>query len=506
MKKNLVMLAILDGWGLNEGDLGNAIKMAKTPNYNRLANTYPYTTLGASGEDVGLPEGQMGNSEVGHLNIGAGRVVYQSLTRVNIAVKRKELDKMPAIVEALENALKRGSKLHLMGLFSDGGVHSHIDHFLYMMDAAVAYGIERIYVHPFLDGRDVPPRSAKEYFKLLKKKMDELGKVKVGVVSGRYYAMDRDKNYTRTQLAYDALVYNKAPQKDLFQGVDDSYKEGIIDEFLKPYIVTMGSNIEEHDSVIFMNFRPDRAIQMSVALTNLKETPIQNGVDFQQLTYVCMMLYSDKVKGLVNFDLQELDDMFGDVIADAGMTQLRIAETEKYAHVTYFLDGGGDKELLNATRILVPSPKVSTYDLLPEMSAYVVTEKVVDAILSEKYDTIILNYANCDMVGHTTVIPAAIKAVETVDECLGRVYDAVTKVKGTLIVTADHGNAEKMIGEDGEPFSAHTNNPVPFFINRHDVDLREGGILGDIAPTMLELLNVKKPEKMTGTSIIKRFR
>jgi 2,3-bisphosphoglycerate-independent phosphoglycerate mutase len=506
MKKNLVILTILDGWGLSDSEVGNAVRMANTPNYDYLEKTFPYTTLGASGEDVGLPEGQMGNSEVGHLNIGAGRVVYQSLTRVNISVKRKELDKMPAIATAFENALKRDSKLHIMGLLSDGGVHSHIEHILYLLEAAVQYGIKKVYVHAFLDGRDVGPKSAQGYFTSLQKKLEEIGTAKIGVVSGRYYAMDRDKNYTRTQLAYDALVYNKAPKKDLFVGVQESYKDGIIDEFVKPYIVSEGSNIEENDSVIFANFRPDRAIQMSVALTSLKETPIVNGVEFKNLTYVSMMLYSDKVKGLVNYDLQELDNMYGDVIADAGLSQLRIAETEKYAHVTYFLDGGVDKELKNADRILVPSPKVATYDMMPEMSAYTVTEKVVDAILSEKYDTIILNFANCDMVGHTTVISATVKAVETVDECLGKVYKTVEQVGGTILVTADHGNAEKLIDEEGSPFSAHTNNPVPFIINRHDLELREGGVLGDIAPTMLELLHIEKPVKMTGTSIIKRFK
>lgn len=506
MKKNLVMLTILDGWGLSSSTVGNAIRMANTPNYDYLEKTFPYTTLGASGEDVGLPEGQMGNSEVGHLNIGAGRVVYQSLTRVNISVKKKELDKMPAIHQAFDNALKRNKKLHIMGLLSDGGVHSHIDHILYLLEQADAYGIKQVYVHAFLDGRDVGPQTAKVYFKQLQSKVDELKSVKIGVVSGRYYAMDRDKNYNRTQLAYDALVYNKAPKKDLFGGIEESYKEGIIDEFVKPYVVTLGSQIEEGDSVIFANFRPDRAIQISVALTNLNETPIVGGTKFEDLTYVCMMLYSDKVKGLVNYDLQELDQMYGDIISDAGLTQLRIAETEKYAHVTYFLDGGVDKEIPNADRIMVPSPKVATYDMQPEMSAIAVTDKVVEAILSEKYDTIILNYANCDMVGHTTVVPAVVKAVETVDACLGRVYEAVTKVGGTLLVTADHGNAEKLVDETGSPFSAHTNNPVPFIINRHNVELREGGILGDIAPTMLQLLHVSQPTQMTGKSIIKRMK
>jgi 2,3-bisphosphoglycerate-independent phosphoglycerate mutase len=392
-----------------------------------------------------------------------------------------------------------------MGLLSDGGVHSHIEHILYLMEQAVKRGVKQVCVHAFLDGRDVPPKSAATYFEKLQAKADELKKVKVGVVSGRYYAMDRDKNYNRTQLAYNALVYGDAPKKGLFKGLDESYQNGITDEFVVPYIVNEGCTIEDHDSVVFANFRPDRAIQISLGITNPKETALANSKEFNDLIYVQMMLYSNKVKGLVNFDLQTLENMYGNVIAENNLKQLRIAETEKYAHVTYFFDGGVDKELSGATRILVPSPKVATYDLLPEMSAYEVTDKVVEAIQSEKFDTIILNYANCDMVGHTAVFDATVKAVETVDTCLGRVYDEVQKIGGTLIIVADHGNADMVFDENG-PYSAHTTNPVPFIITRKDVELRPKGNLGDITPTMLELLGIPQPAEMTGQSMIKGYK
>lgn len=503
-KKNLVMLVIMDGFGIRENTYGNAIAAAKKPNLDRIFAKYPHTLIQASGEAVGLPEGQMGNSEVGHMNIGAGRVVFQSLTRVNIAVRDKTLDKMPAIHEAIEHAKKNHSALHVMGLMSDGGVHSHINHIIYLMNAAREAGVEQVYVHAFLDGRDVPPKSAKEYLKMLQDACYE--GVKIGVVTGRYYAMDRDKNYDRTQLAYNALVYGDAPVKGLLEGIDESYAEDITDEFVKPYIVTKGSNIKENDSVIFANFRPDRAIQISTAITNPKATALTRYEEFKNICFVSMMLYSENVKGLVNFGVQKLDNMYGDVISERGLTQLRIAETEKYAHVTYFFDGGVDKELKGETRILIPSPKVATFDLKPEMSAYEVTDYVLKAIESKEFDTIILNYANCDMVGHTAVFDATVKAVETVDECVGKVYDAVEKVGGTLIITADHGNADEVFDENNQPFSAHTTNPVPFLITRTDVILRETGNLGDITPTMLELLNEPQPVEMTGHSMIKGYK
>ena len=503
-KKNLVMLAIMDGYGINNTQYGNAIAYAKRPNLEAIFAKYPYTTIQASGEAVGLPDGQFGNSEVGHLNIGAGRIVYQSLTRVNIAMREKTLDKMDAINEAIENAIKNNGSLHIMGLMSDGGVHSHIDHIIYLMKAAHDRGVKNVYVHSFLDGRDVPPKSAQEFLEQLQANF--VDGISAGVVSGRYYAMDRDKNYDRTAFAYNALVYGEAEVKGLVEGLLDSYNENVTDEFVKPYIVDKNATIKDGDSVIFANFRPDRAIQISLAITNPTETTLTKYEEFQNLTYVSMMLYSEKVKGLVNFDLQVLDDMYGDVISKNGLKQLRIAETEKYAHVTYFFDGGIDKEIDGATRILVNSPKVATYDMKPEMSAYEVTEKVLEAIKSEEFDTIILNFANCDMVGHTAVFDAAVKAVETVDECMGKVYEAVQEVNGTLIITADHGNADVIIKEDGSIWSAHTSNPVPFCVTREDVVLHETGTLGDITPTMLDLLGITQPAAMTGKSMIKAYK
>lgn len=506
-QKKLVMLVIMDGYGIRDVVDGNAVANAKKPNLDYLFNTYPNTTIGASGEAVGLPDGQMGNSEVGHLNIGAGRVVFQSLTRVNIACREKTLDTVPAIDNAINHAIKNNSSLHIMGLMSDGGVHSHIDHIIYLMNKAIERGVKHVYVHSFLDGRDVPPTSAKEYLAQLDRA--RVKGVELGVVSGRYYAMDRDKNYDRIQLAYDALVKGDAPVKGLLSGIDESYAEGVTDEFVKPFIVTENSNIKENDAVIFANFRPDRAIQMSVALTNptcakSDKAVLKDYVEFNNLCFVQMMLYSSDVKGDIAFGLQKLDNMYGDVIANLGLRQLRIAETEKYAHVTYFFDGGVDKELKGADRILVASPKVATYDMKPEMSAYEVTEKVVEAIKSEEYDTIILNYANCDMVGHTAVYDATIKAVEAVDECVGKVYEAVKSVGGTLVLTADHGNADQIWDEEKKPFSAHTTSDVPFLVTDKNVVLHEKGNLGDITPTMLELLEIEKPVEMTGKSMIQK--
>lgn len=507
--KKLAMLVIMDGYGIRDEAYGNAIANAKKPNLDKLFKEYPNTLIEASGEAVGLPDGQMGNSEVGHMNIGAGRVVFQSLTRVNIACRENTLLKMPAIDKAIHHAINNNSDLHIMGLMSDGGVHSHIDHIIYLMNEAKKAGVKNVYVHSFLDGRDVPPQSAKEFLS----KLDNacIDGVKLGVVSGRYYAMDRDKNYNRIQLAYDALVYGKAEVKEVLKGIDDSYAEGVTDEFVKPYIVCQDAMIKENDSVIFANFRPDRAIQMSIALTNptlavSDKGNLENYTEFNNLCFVQMMLYSDKVKGDVAFGVQQLDNIYGEVIADAGLKQLRIAETEKYAHVTFFFDGGVDKELPGADRILVASPKVATYDMQPEMSAYEVTEKVLEAIKSEKYDTIILNYANCDMVGHTTVYDAAVKAVEVVDECVGKVAEAVNKVGGTMILTADHGNADCVFDTDGNPFSAHTTAPVPFLITNKNVVLHETGNLGDIAPTLLQLLDIEKPASMTGKSMIKKIK
>ncbi len=501
--KKLVMLTIMDGYGISDSKVGNAIYLAKKPNLDYLMNRYPNTLLGASGESVGLPDGQMGNSEVGHMNIGAGRTVYQSLTRVNIAVRNNELIKMPAISKAVKNCLDNNSTLHIMGLMSDGGVHSHIDHILYLVKAAKKEGVKNIVVHSFLDGRDVPPKSALVYLDKLNECLKENDAL-MGVISGRYYAMDRDKNWNRVQLAYDALVYNKADVKNYVDGINESYNNNVTDEFVVPFICNKNTNIKDNDSVIFANFRPDRAIQISTALTNLDMTGIENGYKFKNLNYVSMMLYSENVKGDVVFCIQELNNIFGEYIESLGMNQLRIAETEKYAHVTYFFDGGVERNYPHCDRILVNSPKVATYDMQPEMSAYEVCEKCKEAILSKKYDTIILNFANCDMVGHTTNIDATVKAVETVDECVGTLYKACEEVGGTMVIIADHGNADKLLDENGLPFSAHTTAPVPCIITKEGLELREGGVLGDVVPTMLELMGVSQPKEMTGKSIIKK--
>jgi len=501
-KKNLVMLAILDGYGINKNEVGNAIYQAKKPNLDRIFKTYPYTEIGASGEDVGLPDGQMGNSEVGHMNLGAGRIVYQSLTRVNIAVRDDKLASMPAIEKAFNHAKVNDGSVHIMGLMSDGGVHSHIDHIVYLMKKAKEYGVKQVYVHSFLDGRDVPPQSAKEFLQVIKDNLTE--GISAGVVSGRYYAMDRDKIYERVQLAYDALVYGKAPVKDLLGGIDESYANGVTDEFVVPYLVDSNAYIKENDSVIFANFRPDRAIQISLGITNPSKTTLTNTKEFNNICFVQMMLYSEDVKGDVCFGLQTLDNLYGEVISQNGLKQLRIAETQKYAHVTYFFDGGADKEIAGSSRILIDSPKIETFDMMPEMSAYQICDRVLKEIESEEYDTIILNFANCDMVGHTAVMDATIKAVEVVDECIGKIEEAVKKVGGTLIITADHGNADMLVNELGLPHTAHTTNPVPFCILKEGLKLHETGNLGDVAPTMLELLGVEIPKDMTGKSMIKK--
>ena len=501
-KKNLVMLAILDGYGINNNELGNAVACAKKPNLDRIFKTYPYTEIGASGEDVGLPDGQMGNSEVGHMNLGAGRIVYQSLTRVNIAVRDDKLASMPAIEKAFKHAKNNDGAVHIMGLMSDGGVHSHLDHILYLMKKAKEFGVKQVYVHSFLDGRDVPPKSAKEFLQILK---DNLSKgIDAGVVSGRYYAMDRDNIYERVQLAYDALVYGNAPVKGLLEGIDESYENGITDEFVVPYLANKDAYIKENDSVIFANFRPDRAIQISLAITNPSKTTLVNTKEFNNICFVQMMLYSEDVKGDVCFGLQTLDNLYGEVISQNGLKQLRIAETQKYAHVTYFFDGGADKEIEGSTRILIDSPKIETFDMMPEMSAYQICDRVLKEIESEEFDTIILNFANCDMVGHTAIMDATVKAVEVVDECIGKIEEAVKKVGGTLIITADHGNADMLVNEKGLPHTAHTTNPVPFCVLKEGLELCKTGNLGDVAPTMLELLGVEIPKDMTGKSMIKK--
>lgn len=503
--KKPVILIIMDGYGLRDSDTGNAIHMAKTPNLELLMNEYPTSYLNASGLSVGLPEGQMGNSEVGHLNLGAGRVVFQSLSRINEAVKDESFFKNEAYLKAAKNAVDNNTKLHIMGLLSDGGVHSHINHIKAFFKLAKDNGVKDTYFHAFLDGRDTPPNSGLSYIKDLEAYMAEINYGKVGSVGGRYYGMDRDKNWDRVQIHYDVLTTNKGPHFDTaVEGIEASYAHKVFDEFVMPFTVVSESVIEENDSVIFANFRPDRAIEMGTAISNPKASGLDYSKGPKNVFFVSTMKYSDNVKGELAFGLQKLDNMYGDVVSAAGKNQLRIAETEKYAHVTFFFDGGMDKEIVGSERVLVNSPKVATYDLQPEMSAYLVTDKILDEIEQDKHDTIILNFANCDMVGHTGIIPAAIKAVEVVDECVGKVVDAILDKGGVAIITADHGNAEKMLDENGNPFTAHTTNIVPLIITDKSITIRDGGILADVAPTMLEYLHIEQPIEMTGTSLIKK--
>ncbi|QLY40016.1 2,3-bisphosphoglycerate-independent phosphoglycerate mutase [Hujiaoplasma nucleasis] len=502
--KKPVVLVIMDGIGLANAGKGNAYSIANTPNLDKYFDSFPHTTLQASGEAVGLPKGQMGNSEVGHMNIGAGRVVYQSLTRLNKSVEEDKFLENEAYASGFNHAISNDSKLHIFGLLSDGGVHSHIEHIKAMIRTAKAAGVKKTFVHAFLDGRDVGPQSAVTYIEELEAFMEHIQYGKIATVSGRYYAMDRDKNWERTQKAYDAMSFGKAEYFDsAAQGVLTSYENGVNDEFVIPFVVDKEGMIKDNDSIIFMNFRPDRAIQIATAYSNPEEAPnlnTENGP--KNVGFVSTMKYADSVKGEIAFGLNDLTDMFGDYIADQGLNQLRIAETEKYAHVTFFFDGGVDKEIKNAKRVLIPSPKVPTYDLKPEMSAYEITDNVLRELDSKIHDVVILNFANGDMVGHTGVIEAAVKAVEAVDECVGKVVDKVKEVGGIALLTADHGNCEKMLDDDGTVFTAHTTNLVPFIVTDPSVQLRSGGALGDIAPTMLKLLGLKQPKAMTGKSII----
>lgn len=504
--KKPVMLIIMDGYGLADPSKGNAVSLAKHPNLDRIFKEYDTKTLDASGEAVGLPEGQMGNSEVGHMNIGAGRIVWQSLSRINNAIKTGEFNKNEAIVEAILRAKQTNKKFHIFGLCSDGGVHSHTSHIIAIAKLAHQLGLDKVYYHAFLDGRDVAPKSAAIY---LKKIMDE-GNVTVATVGGRYYGMDRDKNYDRIQVAYDAMTVGKGEfYPNPLDGIEASYEQGVTDEFMVPFVSSKEGLIESGDSIVFANFRPDRAIQISTCVSNPEgivynaEKPYRMDLTHapKDIFFVSMMKYADTVQGPLAFGLQKLDNLFGDVVSKAGLKQLRIAETEKYAHVTFFFDGGADREIEGADRILVNSPKVATYDLQPEMSAYEVCDKVVEAIHSQKYDAIILNFANCDMVGHTGVIPAAIQAVEAVDACVGRCVQALDEVGGVALITADHGNAEKLLDGEDKPFTAHTTNLVPVVVTDKNIHLRDG-ILSDIAPTLLELLDVEIPSDMTSTSLI----
>lgn len=496
---------ILDGFGIGKHDNTNAIFNAKKPNIDKLFSSNPITQIGASGMDVGLPDGQMGNSEVGHTNIGAGRIVYQELTRITKTINEDKLKENDAIVGAMDSALKNGTALHLMGLLSSGGVHSHNTHLYGILELAKKKGLDKVYIHAFLDGRDVPPSSAAEFVEECMKETEKIGVGKIATVMGRYYAMDRDNRWDRVEKAYAAMVYGEGVEADCpVCAVKNSYEQGVTDEFVVPAVIKGGATINPNDSVIFYNFRPDRAREITRALVDPEFKGFERKNGFFPLRYVCMTQYDATMPNVeVAFKPQTLNNTMGEYISSLGMDQLRIAETEKYAHVTFFFNGGVEKQYPGEDRILVKSPAVATYDLQPEMSAYEVTDKLVPAIKSGKYDIIILNFANCDMVGHTGVFEAAVKAVEAVDTCVGKVIDAVKEMNGVALITADHGNADKMIDDDGEPFTAHTTNPVPFCVVGYDCELREGGRLADIAPTMLQIMNLPQPEEMDGKSLIK---
>ncbi|SHF57868.1 phosphoglycerate mutase [Caldanaerobius fijiensis DSM 17918] len=508
----LVTLVVMDGYGINKNLKGNAIANAHTPNLDRFYKEYPNTTLKSSGMAVGLPEGQMGNSEVGHLNIGAGRVVYQEFARISKSIEDGDFYTNEVLVEAVDNAIKHNSALHIMGLLSDGGVHSHITHLYALLKLAKDKGLDRVYVHAFLDGRDVPPACANEYITALEKKMAELGVGRIATVEGRYYAMDRDKRWERVKLAYDAIVDGIGIQvNSAVEAVNKAYERGETDEFVKPSVVMDGdkptATVSPNDSIVFFNFRPDRARQLTRSFIYEDFDSFERRRGYIPVYFVTMTQYDETFGDLVHVafePIKKMENTLGEYLSKNGIKQLRIAETEKYAHVTFFFNGGIEEPNENEDRVLIPSPKVPTYDLKPEMSAYEVTDELVKRIKSKEYQFILVNYANCDMVGHTGVYEAAVKAIEAVDQCLGRVVDAVREQNGVVFITADHGNAEQMIDyETGEPMTAHTTNVVPFIaIGVGDVKLREGGKLADIAPTVLDVMGLAKPKEMTGESLI----
>ena len=504
------VLVILDGWGLAEGAKGNAISQAHKPNYDHLLAHYSHTILESSGESVGLPEGQMGNSEVGHLNIGAGRVVYQELTRINKAVREGTIKTNAVILESMQYAKNNGKALHLMGLLSDGGVHSHINHLLALLSMAKEMGLEKVYIHAFLDGRDVPPANAMDYILLLEEKLQELAVGRIATVTGRYYAMDRDNRWERTAVAYQALVNGEGLKATMARmAVEQSYDKRVTDGFVEPTVLIDEAGnpvgkIEPEDAVIFYNFRADRARQLTRAFVDRDFNGFVRENGCLDVRFVCMTQYDAELAASVAFIPQNLENTLGEVLSGAHMKQLRIAETEKYAHVTFFFNGGVEEANKGEDRILIPSPQVATYNLLPEMSAYQVTDAVTEKILGKEYDFILVNYANPDMVAHTGYLEAAIRAIEVVDECLGSIFNAVEEVGGSLIITSDHGNAETMEDEEGKPQTAHSAKPVPLILADgalKGIELKAGS-LRDIAPTVLALLGLDKPDEMTGTSLI----
>jgi len=503
--KRPTMLLIMDGFGMRDESKGNAIKAANTPGLDHIFETYPKTTLRACGLDVGLPDGQMGNSEVGHLNIGAGRIVYQDLTMITKAIEDGSFFKNDALLSAMSHAKANGSTLHLLGLLSDGGVHSHITHLFALMDMAKNEGVQKLCIHCFLDGRDVPPRCALTYMDQLYVHIDEIGLGTVGIVSGRYYAMDRDKRWDRLEKAYDAMIGTSDHHAPTGQAaIEAAYERDENDEFVLPTIVDGAIPVDDGDAMIMFNFRPDRAREITRAFVD----PDFDGFDRKKvcsdLSYVCMTQYDATMPNVrLAYPPETPENTFGDYISSLGVKQLRIAETEKYAHVTFFFNGGVEEPREGEDRILVPSPKVATYDMQPEMSAFEVTDKVIEAIDSDKYDVIVLNFANADMVGHTGVMEAAVKAIETLDRCVPKIADAVLEKDGQILLTADHGNADEMIAEDGSPMTAHSLSVVPLVhISNEPRALSEGGRLCDIAPTLLTLMGLEIPKEMTGHSLV----
>ncbi|PNT93901.1 2,3-bisphosphoglycerate-independent phosphoglycerate mutase [Clostridium thermosuccinogenes] len=509
--KQLITLMILDGFGINEREEGNAIKAAYKPNIDRLLKEYPNTVVHTSGMDVGLPRGQMGNSEVGHTNIGAGRIVYQELTRITKSIEDGDFFEKKEFLDAVENCKRNNSKLHLYGLLSDGGVHSHNTHLYALVELAKKQGLKDVYIHCFFDGRDVPPDSALEYVKELENRLDAIGVGKIASVMGRYYAMDRDNRWERVKLAYDAMVLGQGlTAESAIQAVEESYARQELDEFVKPTVIVENgkpvATIGRNDSIIFFNFRPDRAREITRTFVDPEFNGFERQNGFFPVFYVCMTQYDKTMPNVeVAFKPESLTNTFGEYISKKGYTQLRIAETEKYAHVTFFFNGGVETVYEGEDRALIPSPKVATYDLKPEMSAFEVTEEALRRIESKKYDVIILNFANCDMVGHTGVFDAAKAAVEAIDQCIGKIVDAVRAQDGVVLITADHGNAEQMIDyETGGAFTAHTTNVVPLIaVGLGGVELSEGR-LADLAPTMLDIMGLEKPAEMTGKSLIKK--
>ena len=511
MKTRPNCIIIMDGYGVNCERKGNAIACAMSDNVNRLMKEYPATLIGASGMDVGLPEGQMGNSEVGHLNMGAGRIVYQELTRITKSIKDGDFFDNEEFLYAIQNAKNNGKKLHLYGLLSDGGVHSHITHLYALIELAKKQGLNDVFVHCFLDGRDVSPTSGADFVKDLQTEIDKLGFGTIASVGGRYYVMDRDNRWERVEKAYDMMTAGIGETTDNAEEyIRKSYVNGVTDEFVMPaHVVKDGKMvglIEQGDSIIFFNFRPDRARQITRAMTEKEFNGFERKTGFLNPTYVCFTRYDASFTNVrIAFKPQVLTNTLGEYLSKLGLKQLRIAETEKYAHVTFFFNGGVEAPNANEDRELIASPKVATYDMQPEMSAYEVTEKVLVKLDSNEYDVVILNFANCDMVGHTGDFNAAVKAVKTVDECVGKVVDKIIAMGGSAIITADHGNADKMKDEDGSPFTAHTTNKVPFIVAGKDfknVKLRDGGILADVAPTLLDMMEVAIPNEMDGKSLI----